>query len=423
MPPVRVQYDPQNPKFGRVSYHGATCDFVADPTQPFEGTITAKDTGKPLAGAVVRCDFPYHVEATADEQGRYRLVGLAPGEHRLVAVPPAGEPYIPRLQAGGRANNERPATLDFALTRGVWVEGTVTDARSKKPITGAGLEYCSLDDAARTQAAGDPAAFDDVAFRTDAAGRFKLVALPGAGAVGVRGPEGPYVSAERRPLQGNALLWTFDGVRARWTRAYFNGFDALAVVTVDPQKPRSYSFALDAGETVTGRALDPDGRPLIGVRASRLTEYSLWTMDPLPTETFEVRQVTETRSRGVLLWHEDRKLGAMIRPKVGDPSPEVRLKPNGSAAGRLLTTDGTPVGDQQFDVMFKLPGDSAWGPWFARMKVKTDADGRFEIPNLPEGPTYSVRYSDRRSPNGGRFVREFRVASEKGTDLGDLKPR
>ena len=79
--------------------------------------------------------------------------------------------------------------------------------------------------------------------------------------------------------------------------------------------------------------------------------------------------------------------------------------------------------DQQLDVMFKLPGDSAWGPWFARMKVKTDADGRFEIPNLPEGPDYSVRYSDRRSPNAGRFVREFRVTSGKVTDLGDVKPR
>ena len=41
--------------------------------------------------------------------------------------------------------------------------------------------------------------------------------------------------------------------------------------------------------------------------------------------------------------------------------------------------------------MFKLPGDSAWGPWFPRMKVKTDPEGRFEIPNLPEGPNYSVR--------------------------------
>jgi hypothetical protein len=57
------------------------------------------------------------------------------------------------------------------------------------------------------------------------------------------------------------------------------------------------------------------------------------------------------------------------------------------------------------------------------LKVKTDAGGRFEIPNLPEGPEYSVRYTDQRSPNGGRFAREFRVAGGKAIDLGDVKPR
>jgi len=423
MPPVRLQYDPKNTKFGQVTYHGSTFDFAADPTQPFAGTVTDQDTGRPIPGTVVHCDFPYRIETTTDDRGRYRLVGLPPGQHRLVATPPAGEPFVPRLQTAGRANNENPVTLDFALARGVPVEGTLTDARTKKPIANASVEYFPLDDAARATAAGDGAAFDDTAARTDAAGRFKIAALPGPGAIGVRGPAGPYVAAERRPLQGDSLLWTLAGVRTRWTRAIFNSFDALAVVQVDPQKPRAYAFTLDPGETITGRALDPDGKPLAGIRASRLSEYNLWTMDSLPTEKFEVHQVTESRTRAVLLWHDERKLGVMVRPKVGDPAPEVRLKPNGSATGRLLNADGEPAADQSLDVMFQLPGDSAWGPWFARMKVKTDPAGRFEIPNLPEGPDYSIRYSNLRSPNGGRFAREFRVTSGKVTDLGEIKPR
>src|SRR5205823_396848 len=125
---------------------------------------------------------------------------------------------------------------------GVWVEGTLTDARTKKPIAGATLEYCPLDDQARKQAAGDAAAFDDTAARTDAAGRFKVAVLPGPGAIGIHGPAGPYVSAERRPLQGDSLLWTRDGIRVRWVRAFFTGFDVLAVVEVDPKKPRTYAF-------------------------------------------------------------------------------------------------------------------------------------------------------------------------------------
>jgi RNA polymerase sigma factor (sigma-70 family) len=423
MPPVRVQYDPKNPKFGQVTYHGSTFDFAADPTQPFEGIVTDKETGKAIPGVVVHCDFPYRIEATTDARGHYRLVGLPPGEHRVVAAPPAGEPFLPRLQTAGRANNENPVTLDFALTRGVLVEGTLTDARTKKPIANATLEYFPLDDAAREKAAGDGAAFDDTAARTDAAGHFKVAVLPGPGAIGIRGPAGPYVAAERRSLQGDSLLWTLDAIRTRWTRLFFNGFDALAVVHADPQKPRTYAFTLDPGETITGRALDPDGKPLAGCRASRLTEYNLWTIDPLPTEKFEVKQVTEGRTRAVLLWHDERKLGAMFRPKLGDPPPEVKLKPNGSATGRLLNTDGEPAADQTLEVMFKLPGDAAWGPWFPQMKVKTDAAGRFEIPNLPEGPDYSVRYTNLRSANSGRFARDFRVKSGKVTDLGDVKTK
>jgi protocatechuate 3,4-dioxygenase beta subunit len=423
MPPVRVQYDPKNSKFGQVTYHGSTFDFAADPTQPFEGVVTDKETGKPIPGTVVHCDFPYRIETTTDDRGRYRLVGLAPGEHRIVASPPAGEPVLPRLQTAGRANNENPVTLDFALTRGVLVEGTLTDARTKKPIAGASVEYFPLDEAARGKASGEDTAFDDTAARTDAAGRFKVAALPGPGAIGIRGPAGPYVAAERRSLQGDSLLWTLDGIHIRWTRAYFSSFSALAVVQIDPKKPRAYSFTLDPGETITGRALDPDGKPLVGIRASRLSEYALWTMDPLPTEKFEIQQVTESRSRAVLLWHEERKLGAMFRPKLGEPPPEVRLKPNGSATGRLLNVDGEPAADQVLSVMFKVPGDFGWGPWFARMKVTTDAAGRFEIPNLPEGPDYSVRYSSLRSANGGRLAREFRVTSGKVTDLGDVKAK
>jgi RNA polymerase sigma factor (sigma-70 family) len=423
LPATRANYDPKNSKFGQVTFHGATFDFAADPTQPFEGIVTAADTGKPIPRAVVHADYRLWIETTADEQGRYRLVGLPPGEHRLVAAPPAGEPFVPRLQIVGRASNEKPVTVDFGLTRGTWVEGTLTDARTKKPIANGRLCYFPFDETARQKASGDTAAFDDTAAWTDAAGRFKIAALPGAGAIGINGPGGPYVSADRRSLQGDSLLWTRDGIRVRWTRVYFASFDALAVVEVDPKKPRNYSFTLDHGETIVGRVLDPDGKPLEGARASRLTEHNLWTTDPFPTERFEVRQITENRSRAVLLWHEERKLGAVFRPKVGEPAPEIRLKPNGSAVGRLLTVDGKPAADRPLEIHLQIPGDFGWGPWFPMMKLRTDAAGRFEIPNLPEGPEFSIRYREKGAGSSGRDVREFRVTSGKETDLGDVKPQ
>jgi hypothetical protein len=55
--------------------------------------------------------------------------------------------------------------------------------------------------------------------------------------------------------------------------------------------------------------------------------------------------------------------------------------------------------------------------------VRTDAKGRFELANLPEGVEFSVRYMLRRAPPPGRYTREFRVQSGDAKELGELKPR
>ena len=55
--------------------------------------------------------------------------------------------------------------------------------------------------------------------------------------------------------------------------------------------------------------------------------------------------------------------------------------------------------------------------------------GRFELPNLPEGVEFSLRYklkkaADRRQfAYEFQFVYEFRVKSGEAKDLGDVKPQ
>src|SRR5262245_11548592 len=419
---VRVEYDPGNAKLGYRVFHGATFDFAADPTQPFQGVVTDKTSGKPIPKAVVRSVYPYRIEAVADDEGKYALRGLGPGEHRLVASPPVGEPYLPHLQTGGRANNQTPVTVDFALTRATWVEGTVLDARTKKPVAGASLYYSPLSDEARP-ATLDATAFDEPVGRTDAQGRFRVPAFPGSGAIALHAPGGPYIEALRRALQGDALFWTHEGIRTRWTKLYFETFDALAVVELNPKAPRRYEITVDPGETVKGRVLDPDGQPLAGARASRLTEHGLWTMTPLGAE-FEARQVQAGKPRFVLFWHEERKLGAVWRPRLREPNTyDVRLQPNGSASGRLADKDGEPQPDHAIEVFFRTPGETAWSPWFPQKSVRTDAKGRFELSNLPEGVEFSLRYNLKKSPALGRYTREFRVQPGEATDLGDVKPK
>ncbi|HJZ93433.1 MAG TPA: carboxypeptidase-like regulatory domain-containing protein, partial [Gemmataceae bacterium] len=419
---VRVEYDPGNPKLGYKVYHGATFDLAAEPTQPFNGVVTDKMTGKPVPKAVVCSEYPYRIEAVADADGKYTLRGLGPGQHRLVAVPPAGACNLPRQMTGGRMNNEQPVTLDFALSRGVWLEGTITNARTKKPVAKASIYYCPLGDGAVLNVGGDPLAFDEAAGRTDADGKFRIVAVPGPGAIAVNAPGGPYIDASRRPLQGDSLLWTHDGVRLRWTRLFFGSFDALVVVELDPKKPRPYTITVDPGEVIKGRVLDSEGKPLAGARASRLTESNLWTPKPLGAE-FEAGQIQSGTPRWILFWHEERKLGAVWRPNPGDAATyDVKLAANGCATGRLVDKEGQPVANNVVEVYFRTPGDPGWSPWFPMKQVRTDAKGHFELSNLPAGTDFSLRYMVKKNSDGLRSVREFRVKSREAKDLGDVKP-
>jgi hypothetical protein len=270
---------------------------------------------------------------------------------------------------------------------------------------------------------GDPAAFEDPVGQTDGDGRFRIPVYPGSGAVAVNAPFGPYIDAFRRPLQGDSLFWTHEGVRVRWTRLYFYSFDALAVIELDPKKPRRYELTVDPGETIRGRVLDPDGKPLSGARASRLTEHSGWTMTPLGAE-FEARQIQSGKPRFVLFWHEGRKLGTIWRPKPGNPDTyDVRLKPNGSARGRVADKDGAPLPDHTVEVYFRTPGETAWSRWFPTKTLRTDAKGRFELPNLPEGVEFSLRYTLKKAPAPGRYSHEFRIKSGEVKELGDVKPK
>ena len=91
-------------------YYPPTFTHTADPGRIVTGTVRDKDSGKPIAGAIVRCEQPvrypaYYNRATTDKDGNYRLTGmplskgersvpLGPG-NRLVALPPDGERYLP----------------------------------------------------------------------------------------------------------------------------------------------------------------------------------------------------------------------------------------------------------------------------------------------------------------------------------------
>jgi len=79
----------------------AWVELIVEPTKPIEGTVRAKDTGKPLAGVVVYGqEETYHrrVRAVTDRQGRYRLVGLPKrSQYELTVYAPVASGYLSTL--------------------------------------------------------------------------------------------------------------------------------------------------------------------------------------------------------------------------------------------------------------------------------------------------------------------------------------
>ena len=427
MPTLTVPEDPGNSLYGNHIYYGAAFDFAAKPTQPFEGVVTDRETAKPLAGVTVRGRSKWHELSTVtNKDGKYRLTGLEPGPHELIAFPTPDQPYHRMSASGGERASQKPAKVDFALTRGHWVKGKVVNARTGKPETSAPVYYYPLaEEGAYLSVPGSRAWSQEPTTYTADDGTFKVVAFPCRGAVVVTGFGGGYITADQRPLQGDAesldpgmrnpnLVPTSPAVNLA-------SHHAVAIVNVDPKNPKEYTINLDPGVTVKTKLVDAEGKPVSGAGVGGQASWSLW--DPDKKAEIELEQFNPDRPRSIVFLHPGRGIGKLVEPKKGDAGPwEVKLEPVGTATGRLVTIDGKPVANAVLTVHYLMPGHDAWTPSVAHDKARTDAEGKFRLSNLVGGLKYSVEYSSQR--DGARKQHYFFIQLKAGEtkDLGDQKP-
>ncbi len=114
---------------------GQPADAKPKPAGSISGHVTVGD--KPAPGVMIAAfaDSPYRrpaAQATTDNDGRYNLFGLAPGQYGVIALVPAfvvvgGSPLGPG-KAVALALNETVESVDFKLVRGGVITGRVTDA-------------------------------------------------------------------------------------------------------------------------------------------------------------------------------------------------------------------------------------------------------------------------------------------------------
>jgi protocatechuate 3,4-dioxygenase beta subunit len=419
-----------NPEYNEprkvTTYQGASFRLVAAPTKPVVGVVRARDSKKPLAGVTVgshtqaigpgRFRSVDMLRTTTDAEGRYRLTGLPKGEGlSLMVIPRNDQPYLRTHQDVPNSPGLDPVTVDFELSRGIWIEGKVSDKGTGKPLRVA-LEYFSL---YRNPNLRDYPRFDGTfswdgnGVSTNGDGSYRVVGVPGPGLIAVYPPRGPYLRADERDDEFGAKERSLE--TAPYHISFTSNYGALA--RVNPAKgvdAVTRDVTLDPGWTFTGTVLGPDGKPLAGARTLDLNAH-WWGYERLKTAEF-AGGFNPRRPCDVLVQHPEKGLvGVAHPPREKAGSVTVRMEPGATVVGRLVDAAGKPRAAVELQVTF-LPG--GWGSWlsYPAEPVPTDREGRFRIEMLLPG--YKFRLSDGR---GGVLPFGDDLASGRTRELGDVR--
>jgi hypothetical protein len=232
-----------------------------------------------------------------------------------------------------------PVRVDFALKRGTWIRGRVTDKATGKPVR-AKVRYAAFRDNPHLR--GAPGFDGSARAATRADGSFTVLGLPGRGLLAVKAEEDrflPSVGADRIKA-ADKLVTNIEFIR---TNPTFLSVEYHAFVQVNlaaDAKDAACDVALDPGRTVTGTLVDPDGRPVEGVRVMDLK--LMWSNpQPRPGSRFTATVLDPRNPRTLFFLHREKRLGTAVPVRGDEDKPlTVRLRPCGSVTGRALGAGG-----------------------------------------------------------------------------------
>jgi RNA polymerase sigma factor (sigma-70 family) len=396
---------------------GVPFDLLAVPTRAVVGGVRDKETGKPLAGVVVRSykiggteDLNGLVRTTTDKDGRYRLVGLPKGEGSAIMVEAWGRtprpedlPYLAAVQKVGNPPGLEPVTVDVGMRRGVWVKGRVIDKATGKGVA-AGFDYFCFGD--NPFGSDLPVPNGIPAHWTRKDGSFRVVALPGRGLLGVRASRDVYrmgVGAERIKERLGPVLDTLP------YQLYPGNVHTVAEFSSRAQDESiTCDVYLDAGHTLQGMAVGSDGKPLAGARVLGLRPMPVW--EPLKTAEFTILSLGPGETRTLEMVHEGKKLAGWLVVRGDEKGPvRIRLEPWGVVTGRLVKPDGEPMTDVTI-----YAGPRGGQP---------DKEGKFRIDGLAPGRKFglSVIKPPYALEIGGKDIKELTLRPGQTKDLGDIR--
>ena len=336
--------------------------LICEPSQPIEGVVVDRDTGKPLPGfSVTSYGFlndgrssmvgMTDLKTTTDEQGRFALDGMPKGKGNsiIVTAPTQGEyaqPYITQVIDLPDAPGIEPVTIEAGIQKGIWITGQVTNKESGEPVAEACIQYMPFTDnefATELDRQHQQLMNDYYGSRTDDQGRYRFVAIPGPAALGVW-----VVRDSTYPVgQGWDQVPESRKDGQSFKPGLFQRIDnrVCAVAVIDPNNDGlQKDFQLTKGKTLRFKMVDAEGESLSGCHARFVPTLVVFGNQQVHDAEFELDGFIPGKPRLVFFKHTEKQLAALVRVDATDPEMvTVTLRKKGSMKATLVNEKGDPV--------------------------------------------------------------------------------
>ncbi len=412
--------------------HGATFTHRARFGRSIAGIVRDIDSGRPIPGVLVQLDDRSNlfrsdvlIRTVSGDDGTFLLGGLQDQSIAEVSArPDSSSSWLGirrRVSIPSSRDVVTPVLVDFALKRGVWVTGQVTDEATGQPKKGFVQSFRY----------GDPPADPIVSplsmeFWTASDGQFRFLVEPGPGLITV-------MSRDQNDVLGVGFE-RINGPRRRdapdrlATVPYsIHRESANTLVPIDPPPgsgPITVPVAIRAGLDCPGIVVDEDGQPVrSGVNAQNL---EISRTIPLTSEHFVARGLARTRFRRVIFRQDSRERIAVL--EVAEPKAPlvVTLRPWGTIKfavadiatgaaipGHLEVRISQPAAQPEFD-----DGDR-WRIMSAEVRIV--APGRFVITALAPGLSYDLLFWGSQTGGFHRLAHDVQIESGQTLDLGTIR--
>jgi hypothetical protein len=349
----------------------------------------------------------------------------------MIAIPNDDQPYFMQQVSVPDPPGLAPVSVEIALHRGIWIEGKVTEKETGHPVPKAWLHYFPFLDNASAQAT--PEFGNDRSMRAGASiqdryqtkddGTYRVLGLPGRAIVGVVAHNKSY-----RQGAGSESIKGMD--KHGHFPAYANPVDPgkywpTTMKEINPSedtKTVHLDLQVDSGAKVRLRVVDPQGKPVLGVKADGRVQRGRQEFHDKHEAELDVINLAPAEERMVLLRHEERKLGKAVQVREGDDQKGpvvVTLEPLATIVGRVADVDGNSVSAATIRSDPRPSGDFS----LRLSQIPAGTDGKFVVTGVPVGCDYNLVVEDSRTSKQHRvaFYEKAVVRPGETTDVGEIR--